>query len=123
MSAPAAACPPARAASWRTGCMPYTGIQAGFGVHFQNPCLRVEEDVLGDLSLIHQTGLLQNLLRIELFVEEAVTAHHVAQMKVHHPPRGQNGFLVGVAEVAEDLGNALHTLGGRYFVSSIAMIY
>ena len=92
------------------------GIQAGFGVHFQNPCLRVEEDVLGDLPLIHQTRLLQNLLRIELLVEEAVAAHHVAQMKVHHPPRGQNGFLVGVAEVAEDLGNALHTLGGRQLV-------
>ena len=37
-------------------------------------------------------------------------------MKVHHPPRGQNGFLIGVAEVAEDLGNALHTLGGRQLV-------
>ena len=40
-------------------------------------------------------------------------------MKVHHPPRGQNGFLVGVAEVAEDLGNALHTLGGRQLVRSL----
>ena len=95
----------------------------GFGVHFQNPCLRVEEDVLRDLSLIHQTRLFQNLLWIELLVEEAVAAHHVAQMKIYHSPRSQNGFLVGVAEVAEDLGNALHTLGGRYFVSSIAMIY
>ena len=40
-------------------------------------------------------------------------------MKVHHPPRGQNSFLVGVAEVAEDLGNALHTLGRRQLVRSL----
>ena len=79
-------------------------------------------DLLGDLPLIHQTRLLQNLLRIELLVEEAVTAHQVPQMKVHPPPRGQNGFLVGVAEVAEDLGNALHTLGGQQLVRRYAFV-
>ena len=51
---------------------------------FLNPEARILEDVLRDLPLIHQPRLLQNLLRIELLVEEAVAAHHVAPVSYTH---------------------------------------
>ena len=73
------------------------------------------------IPLIHKARLVQTvlfLLRVvlKLFIEEAPTAQRIAHMHIDNTPRCQDSFLVGIFEMAEDLGNQFYASCGRFFV-------
>ena len=59
-------------------------------------------------SVFHEPRLAELLL--VLLVEEAEAAEGVGEVHVHHAPRGEHGFFVGISEGGEECRDAIYAL-------------